>query len=83
VKTGAISSAVMIEEVKILTQKVYGLKLFDAKRFPARYSILPKWQSRIVISIIRKTGNGMILIPTFGKRKGLAFWANPLLSGYV
>jgi len=37
----------MIEEVKILTQKVYGLKLLDAKRFPARYSILPKGQSRI------------------------------------
>lgn len=32
----------MIEEVQILTQKVYGKKAFNTSRFPARYAVFPE-----------------------------------------
>ena len=32
----------MIEEVQILTQKVYGKRAFNTSRFPARYAVFPE-----------------------------------------
>lgn len=32
----------MIEEVQILTQKVYGKRTFNTSRFPARYAVFPE-----------------------------------------